>query len=258
MQKLPHARVVARLMGSLPMGGVQPDTPIHALSGALFEPEELVPPEAPPKRSDLALGGLLAFQISGVLTRSQCARIVAATEQMGYSAAAPGIATPPGMRMNQSVHWIADESLMAAIAARVLPLVPRQIDGRPLLGRLSQRINMYRYHPGDQFRLHIDGDWPGYGLSEDATEMVEWQGTRSALSMLLYLNDARDGLEGGATRLYSREHSLVDVNPVAGDGLFFRHGFSTDSVQHEGLPVRAGVKHLARINVLYAEQLTRL
>ncbi|MEY2776698.1 MAG: hypothetical protein RLY30_796 [Pseudomonadota bacterium] len=235
------------------MGGVQPNTPIHALSGVLFEPHELAPPQAPAVRTDIALDGLLAFQVSHVLTRDQCARIVEATEQMGYSAAAPGIATPPGMRMNQSVHWIADEAFMSAIAGRVLPLVPAQIDGRPLMQRLSQRINMYRYAPGDQFRFHIDGDWPGYGLSEDGTQMVEWDGARSALSMLLYLNDARDGLEGGATRLYSREGTIVDVNPVAGDALFFRHGFSVDSVQHEGLAVRTGVKHLARINVMYAE-----
>lgn len=252
MRPLPASRVVASLLGSLPMGGVEPDTPIHALDGELFEAGELEPPITPSQRADIALDGQIAFLVTKVLTQSQCARIVTATEQMGYSAAAPGIATPPGMRMNQSVHWIADEAMMSAIAARVLPLVPAHIDGHPLVGRLSQRINMYRYTPGDQFRFHIDGDWPGYGLSDDGTQMVEWGGARSALSMLLYLNDAQDGLVGGATRLHSRKGGIVDIDPVAGDALFFRHGFSTDSVQHEGLPVRAGVKHLARINVLYS------
>ena len=251
MQKIPPTRVVATMLGSLPMGGAQANTPIHALAAPLFEDDGLIPPDLPASRTDLPLDGQLAFLVSKVLTRAQCARIVEATEQMGYSAAAPGIATPPGMRMNQSVHWIADAPLMQAIAARVLPLVPPSIDGRSLLPQLSRRVNMYRYEPGDQFRFHIDGDWPGYGLSDDGMHMVEWDGARSALSMLLYLNDAADGLEGGATRLYSRSGTMRDVNPVAGDALFFRHGFSTDSVQHEGLPVRSGIKHLARINVMY-------
>jgi len=253
MQKIPTSRIVASMPGSLPMGGAQPNTPIYAFDEALFRPEELVPPSIAPSRTDLALDGQLAFVITGVLTRAQCQRIVLATEALGYSAAAPGIATPPGMRMNESVHWIADAHLMACIAARVIPLVPPTIDGRRVQARLSQRLNMYRYHPGDQFRFHIDGDWPGYGLDDRGQRMVEWSDARSALSMLLYLNDARDGLEGGATRLHSRLGAVVDVNPVAGDALFFRHGFSMDSVQHEGLPVTAGVKHLARINVMYEQ-----
>ncbi|MEY3572921.1 MAG: hypothetical protein RJA77_836 [Pseudomonadota bacterium] len=253
MQKIPTSRVVARITGSLPMGGVQPNTPIYAFDEALFLPEELVAPPIPPSRTDINLDGQLAFLISGVLTRTQCQTIVRATESLGYSAAAPGIATPPGMRMNQSVHWIADVRLMQAIAARVIPLVPPQIDGRGVLNTLSQRLNMYRYQPGDQFRFHIDGDWPGYGLDREGLHMVEWTEARSALSMLLYLNDAEDGLKGGETRLHSRLGTIVDVNPVAGDALFFRHGFSLDSVQHEGLPVKAGIKHLARINVMYEE-----
>ncbi|CAM8631500.1 Oxoglutarate/iron-dependent dioxygenase [Burkholderiales bacterium] len=251
MQKIPESRVVASLMGSLPMGGSVPDAPIFALRENLFGPHDLSPPAAPSTRTDIDLDGQMAFLVSNVLTREQCARIVFATEAMGYSPAAPGIATPPGMRMNQSVHWIADRPFIEALGRRVLPHMPNTIDGRLLQDSLSQRINMYRYFPGDQFRFHIDGDWPGYGLSVDQTHMQEWTGMRSALSMLLYLNDEHDGLVGGATRLYSRAGAVVDVNPVAGDALFFRHGFNMDSVQHEGLPVQSGTKHLARINVMY-------
>lgn len=254
MQIIPEARVVANLMGSLPMGGSVPDTPVYAFIDDLFGAHELSPPQFTSVRTNIDLNGQLAFVVSGVLTRDQCRRVVAAAEALGYSAAAPGISTPPGMRMNQSVHWIADTALMTAIGNRVLPHMPQIINGRRLEERLSRRVNMYRYLPGDQFKLHIDGDWPGFGLSEDKTQMQEWAGVRSALSMLLYLNDEQDGLVGGASRLYSHSGTTVDVNPVAGDALFFRHGLSVDSVQHEGLPVQAGTKHLARINVLYEAQ----
>lgn len=249
----PRTRVVARLAGSLPMGGVVPDTPIHAFSQT---PPPLVLAPAPalrPQRRDIDLGGLLAFAIDGVVTAEEADRIVAASEVFGYRDEAPGIATPPGMRMNKSVHWVADEALLGPMLARIRHLLPPEIDGAPLHGHLSHRINMYRYDDQDVFNRHIDGDWPGYGLDEDRTEMREWDGgLRSCLSMLLYLNGADDGVVGGQTRLLGRNGRWTDVTPVKGAALFFRHGFSPDSVIHIGARVSGPVpKYLARINVMY-------
>lgn len=248
----PDTRVVARLMGSLPMGGVVPDTPIHAFAQT---PDDLAFGQADlsPKRRDIDLGGLLAFAIDPVITADEADRIVAASERFGYREEAPGIATPPGMRMNKSVHWVADEALLGPVFARIRPLLPPEIDGEPLYGRLSHRLNMYRYDDQDVFNRHIDGDWPGYGLDEDCTEMREWGGRlRSGLSMLLYLNGPEDGVQGGETRLLGRNGRWTDVTPRKGAALFFRHGFSTDSVIHIGARVSGPVpKYLARINVMY-------
>ena len=57
---------------------------------------------------------------------------------------------------------------------------------------------------------------------------------------------------GGQTRMLGRDGRRTDVTPVKGAALFFRHGFSTDSVVHIGARVSGPVpKYLARINVMF-------
>jgi 2OG-Fe(II) oxygenase superfamily len=249
----PALRVVARMHGSLPMGGVVPHTPIHAFETT---PEALALDDTLPAatRHDIELGGLLAFSILHVVSATEADRITAATERMGYRDEAPGIATPPGMRMNKSVHWVADEALLGTVMARIGHLLPPDMLGAPLHPRLSHRLNMYRYDAQDVFNRHTDGDWPGYGLSADRSEMLEWPGLRSGLTMLLYLNGPEDGVVGGNTRLYRRDGGWVDVVPKKGDALFFRHGFGPGSVVHEGCRVDGEVpKYVARINVMFGQ-----
>ena len=249
-------RAVAHMPGSLPMGGQVADTPVFAFH---HTPEDLAlgpQPSLIPQRRDITLDGLLAFEISEVLTPAEADALVAATEQLGYRDEAPGIQTPPGMRMNKSVHWIAPEVMTAEIYRRIAPLLPPAIDGRPLASRLSQRLNMYRYDTNDVFNRHIDGDWPGYGLTAAAdnpdAQMTEWSGSRSMLTMILYLNGPEDGVIGGQTRLFGRDGRMVDVTPSKGSALFFRHGFSQHSVVHEGSRVTGPrAKYVARVNVMY-------
>ena len=244
---------VAYMQGSLPLGGVVPMTPIHA-----FE----IPPAAlrldrrydlQPRRHDIALGGLQAFVIDKMVTADEADAIVEATERFGYRDEAPGISTPPGMRLNKSVHWVADDELTGPLFQRVGHLLPASIDGMPLYGRFSQRLNMYRYDANDVFNRHTDGNWPGYSLSADRQTMREWgPGLRSGLTMLLYLNGPAEGVQGGSTRLFSRDGHWVDVAPVKGSALFFRHGFGLESVVHEGCRVSGEVsKYVARINVMF-------
>ena len=244
---------VAHMPGSLPLGGVVPATPIFAFSTSaaplILSPE----PSLFPRRTDLNLGGLLAFTIDDVISSDEADTIVAASERFGYRDEAPGIATPPGMRMNKTVHWLADVSLLGPVFERIGSLLPPFIDGATLYPALSRRINMYRYDADDVFNLHTDGDWPGYGLSEDRRHMVEWLRVRSRLTMLLYLNGPEDGVQGGSTRLYRPDRSAVDVTPRKGAALFFRHGFGAHSVLHAGSRVFGSVsKYVARINVMYA------
>lgn len=248
----PAATAVAHLPGSLPMGGVVPMTPVFAFECSA---ERLMLPRdhgLTPRRTDIELGGLLAFVIDDVLTVAEADSIVEASERFGYRDEAPGIATPPGMRMNKAVHWVADDEMMDAIFARIGHLLPSAIAGAVLHPALSRRINMYRYDANDVFNLHTDGDWPGYSLSPDRREMVEWPNLRSRMSMLLYLNGPADGVQGGSTRLYRPDAGHVDVTPRKGSALFFRHGFGPQSVLHEGSRVHGEVaKYVARINVMY-------
>ena len=249
----PAHRTVALLPGSLPMGGMVADTPIHAFETPA--PALALAADAPvsPTRRDIELGGLLAFEIRDLVTADEADAIVEASERFGYREEAPGIHTPPGMRMNKSVHWVADRTLLGPMYERMAHLLPERIGGLRLYPRLSERLNMYRYDDGDVFNRHTDGDWPGFGLSEDRREMVQWNGARSCLTMLLYLNGPEDGVQGGQTRLFRPDGSFHDVMPAKGSALFFRHGFGPHSVMHVGTQVRGPVpKYVARINVMYA------
>lgn len=250
----PAQRVVASMPGSLPMGGVVHETPVHAFESTQSCLALGPQPSLQPRRHDIDLGGYLAFFIDDVVTAAEADCIVAASEHFGYREEAPGIATPPGMRMNKSVHWVADEALLGPMMQRIQPLLPPAIGGAALHGQLSHRINMYRYDDNDVFNRHIDGDWPGYGLDPSRQWMQEWPGLRSCLTMLLYLNDPSDGVVGGNTQLLGRDGRWVDVTPRKGAALFFRHGFSTDSVPHIGARVSGAVpKYVAHINVLYGD-----
>ncbi len=247
----PHF-AVAHMPGSLPMGGVVPMTPIHAFRTPAAPLALAAEAPQPPLRTDIELGGLQAFLIDHVLSAGEADAIIEASERFGYREEAPGIATPPGMRMNKAVHWVADESTMAPLFQRIAHLLPAHIGGASLHPALSRRINMYRYDANDVFNMHTDGDWPGYGLSDDRSAMVEWPGLRSCLSMLLYLNGPDDGVQDGSTRLYRPDRGHVDVTPKKGSALFFRHGFGPASVLHEGSRVFGDVpKYVARINVMY-------
>jgi len=255
-QDWPPHWAVAHMPGSLPMGGVVPMTPIHAFSSSPRALQLKTQTSLKSVRHDIELGGLLAFEISDLITPEEADAIVTASELLGYRDEAPGIQTPPGMRMNKSVHWVADDRLLDPLMSRMLQLLPPSVDGQPLYGLLSQRLNMYRYDANDVFNRHVDGQWPGYSLSEDRRDMLQWgDSVRSGLTMILYLNGPEDGVSGGCTRLFRPDGSWVDVLPRKGSALFFRHGFGPQSVVHEGRQVGPGVsKYVARINIMYGQE----
>jgi len=91
----PQARVVATLPGSLPMGGVVPETPIHAFATTpaclTLQPQ----PSLLPTREDIDIGGSIAFLIRDVVTSDEARAIIEASEVFGYREEAPGISTHP-------------------------------------------------------------------------------------------------------------------------------------------------------------------
>ena len=91
----PAARVVARLPGSLPLGGVVQDTPVHgfaeppqalkfARAGSVASPQAT--------RHEIDLGGLLAFEIRSLITAAEAdALITARINVMFEDARLPGL-----------------------------------------------------------------------------------------------------------------------------------------------------------------------
>lgn len=123
-----------------------------------------------------------------------------------------------------------------------------------------------RYFPGAVYRPHIDGAWPGSGLTEDGvyTDDIYKKDRHSRLTFLIYLNG---GFAGGETSFFLSESSSNDsssthtcdvkyihargVVPQLGSVLCFPHGAAKGSLVHEGSAVREGVKYIIRTDVLY-------
>jgi hypothetical protein len=202
--------------------------------------------------------------VDGVLSPDEADALAACAEAVlqdnGFSRFAPGISTPPGMRVNMAAHWYpahaAAPSFLGPLLERFRQLVPATLGGLPLYSRLSEKVAQFKYNRGDHFNRHVDGLFPGQGCNARGDGVDAWSGVQSGMSILLYLNDApTDGLVGGETRLWSADgRSHVDVTPRKGRALFFRRG-SADAVLHAGLPVRGDVpKYMALINLAYGEQ----
>lgn len=216
------------------------------------------------QRVDIDLGpDRQAFLIDNVLTHEESDALAACAEAIletnGHSRVAPGINTPPGMRVNEAAHWYPSHgsSFLPKIYRRIEQLVPETAGGMPLYDRLSEKIAQFKYNKGDRFERHVDGLFPGQGANPNGDGVDEWNGVVSGFSLLFYLNDAaEDGLEGGETRLWSKNgERFVDVSPRKGRVLAFRRG-SHDAVLHAGLEVRGDVpKYMALINLAYGDHI---
>ena len=207
----------------------------------------------------------LAFTIDDVLTNEEADALAACAESIletnGHTRVAPGIHTPPGMRINEAAHWYPSQNstLLQTIYNRIKSLVPQTLDDGtlPLYPKLSEKVAQFKYLRGDRFNRHIDGLFPGQGINTNGNGVEEWVGVVSGLSLLFYLNDyEQDGLVGGETRLWSADgQHYVDVTPRKGRVLAFRRG-SPNAVLHAGLEVTSDVpKYMALINLAYGEQI---
>ena len=126
---------------------------------------------------------------------------------------------------------------------------------------LNRRFRCYRYRPGATYRPHIDGAWPGSGLSSPSDggdgggDYVydTYNDRLSKMTFLIYLNEDFDG---GETKFYcpsGRSEGGLDrqgIVPTAGSALVFMHGDVSGAVLHEGAGVTRGTKYVVRTEVL--------
>jgi len=210
------------------------------------------------KRTDVA-GVPGAFVLSNVLTDSECDRIAAISEDMGYTEDAP-VSLSRSVRRNENCVVIADDSLWKPIWRRVRGSMPAAIShpagecSTPL--GLNQRWRLYKYGEEDIFRMHTDGSWPGSGLVNGKLVRDIYGDRWSQLTFLLYL-DA--DYEGGETSFFvpksaasPRSGEVVRVSVPRGSALVFFHGEHELSPLHEGSLVSRGLKRIVRSDVLYS------
>ena len=196
-----------------------------------------------------------AFLMTDVLSPLECCQLITMAETMNY--------TPDAVFGIDNVIWLGNEVLMSLLADRVEPLIPAILNSRKFAG-INARLRLFRYYAGAVYRPHIDGAWPGSGLSPDGTFTDDaFMGDRhSQLTFLVYLND---GFDGGATTFFLAGKDGADegsgeppavieargVQPKQGSVLCFPHGHAVGSLVHEGSAVANGVKYVIRSDALY-------
>jgi hypothetical protein len=164
-----------------------------------------------------------------LLSAEECAEEIARAEALGFKDApittALGFVREPEIRNNTRVMRD-DPEQAARLWERVRSVVPADLEGWGPVG-LNERFRLYRYEPGQYFRIHGDG-----AFVRSPTE-------RSHLTLLIYLNE---GFSGGATHILD----WGQVRPRTGLGLLFSH-----ELLHESAVLLTGRKYVLRSDIMY-------
>lgn len=169
------------------------------------------------------------FTISNVLTPEECERYINMTEQMGYAEApvttSRGPKMIPDFRNNERVMYDTPE-LAEEIWQKLKDYIPNYRNTNKQAVGLNERLRFYKYHPGQEFKEHMDGRYRRN------------QYESSLMTLLIYLNG---DFTGGETTF--RDATVV---PETGLGLIFQH-----KVLHAGAPVIDGIKYVLRSDVMF-------
>lgn len=165
------------------------------------------------------------------LESATCLNLIAVAEVIGFEAASVRVgefsdhATAPMPTIRNNDKCIAPlPGTIGLLWEGLQELGLPQIGNEVAIG-LPDTVRFYRYGPGQRFKMHRDGPW-------------EFEGHRSRLTLLVYLND---DYEGGATS-FRKFH----IKPKTGTLVLFEH-----STWHEGMVVESGTKYVLRSDVLY-------
>jgi prolyl 4-hydroxylase len=174
------------------------------------------------------------LKVPDLLSPAECQGLIDKIEVLGPKQATintrGGTALRSDVRNNDRVIFD-DPALAAMLCERVqikAPKTPKEIHGLLLVGA-NERFRCYRYKPGMRFAPHKDGAY-----QRDDFEL-------SCYSFLVYLNE---GFEGGNTTFATSPE--ISIVPKLGMGLLFQH-----AIIHEGSVVTAGVKYVARTDLMY-------
>lgn len=202
-----------------------------------------------------------AYQLLNVLSGDECRRLIELSEGLGYLKDA-AVSLPREIRHNHSLVWVTDEATDQIIWQRVAALAAQHLEtfeGKKPLG-LNARFRFYRYGPGDFFKFHSDGAWPGSRVINGELVTNAYPDRFSQISFLIFLND---DFKGGATRFrvnaadtstparYYNDVLEVDVRTPAGGVLCFPHGLHPLHCTHSAEPIIEGVKYIIRTDVLF-------
>jgi len=193
--------------------------------------------EVPPQPVVSQVGNHEVWLCEGLLSKTECARVIGAAEGHGFGATTFDKAYRGNLRLTTT-----DTSLAAALWGRLQKIVPARLT---LSGQdweacgVNDRWRLSKYNPQDLFGKHVDACF------------LRTYDEISMFTINIYLND---GFAGGSTRFYFAEEDSdtadLSVKPQTGLCLLFRqpHG---QSYLHDGEKVGSGLKYLLRSDVMY-------
>ena len=193
--------------------------------------------------------------ISNVLLLEECEYFISWGEEHGFEEFKQAKTREYAHRENGRIQ-IEDAILAQRIYARILPLLPMELDRMAPLG-CSSNIRLYRYSAGQSFGKHIDEDHfdPQLNGITKFTLLVYLSGVSVDPNVADESNiqvPPSVTCTGGATIFYKGHHDtkeLLSVVPEAGKMVL--HGHGPKCLTHEGSAVTSGVKYVLRTDVVY-------
>ena len=179
------------------------------------------------------------FQLHNVLSLEECEQFRLIVDTLGFHDDAP-VSLPHSVRHMRNLNWLVDESICATLFSRCQPQLTELIGGAPSLG-LNARFRFYRYQPGDYFKTHTDGSWPGSAAVDGKLQVDAFGDRWSQLTFLLLLSGDYDG---GHTRFYPEGESgeAIPVHTPLGSALCFPHGGHPQHYPHAREKICRGIK----------------
>ncbi len=202
-----------------------------------------------------------AFQLLNVLSRDECGRFIELTESLGYLPDA-AVSLPRSVRHNHNATWVVDEQTDGIIWRRCRDFATDDkglFSDKKALG-LNARFRFYRYGPGDFFKPHTDGAWPGSRAVERQLIPNAYPDRFSQMSVLIFLSD---DFEGGETQFWLNKQDAsrpargqdgaqrVSLRTPAGGALCFPHGVHPLHCLHSSEEIVSGVKYIIRTDMLF-------
>ena len=170
------------------------------------------------------------FLIEGFLTEAECDHYINLSQEKVFEEAKINVfgrqQMNKGVRNNDRL-MIFDERIAEELFKKAAAFLPQEHDGHELLN-FNEMLRIYKYAPGQQFKMHRDGSY------------IRNEKEKSFYTIMIYLND---DFEGGETEF----ENLFTVAPKKGTALIFHH-----PLRHEGKTLISGIKYVLRTDIMYS------
>ncbi|MBB4806962.1 hypothetical protein HNP38_002258 [Chryseobacterium defluvii] len=169
------------------------------------------------------------FLIEDFLTHPECEKYLVMSQDRVFEEAKINMngrqLMNKGVRNNDRL-MIFDDQQAIGLFQKAFDFLP-QIHENYQVSGFNEMFRVYRYSPGQRFKMHRDGSF------------IRSEREKSFYTFLIYLND---NFEGGETEF----ENLFTITPKKGSALVFYH-----PLRHEGKTLISGTKHVLRTDVMY-------